>query len=99
MRFDCGQPHNTHPPSPKVRRHAPLRPNPGHPFRSLIATEASIHCADVRRTAGVHKERDPQIVEAVELGGIRTCLGVPMVKDNKLIGALLFSARGPLIYR
>ena len=26
---------------------------------------------------------------AIELGGIRTCLGVPMLKDNKLIGALL----------
>jgi GAF domain-containing protein len=36
-----------------------------------------------------YQEGDPQLVEAVELGGIRTSLGVPMLKENSLIGALL----------
>ena len=33
--------------------------------------------------------RDPATVAAVELGGIRTFLAVPMLKENELIGALI----------
>src|SRR5262249_40429352 len=33
-------------------------------------------------------ERHPRAVEAVEIAGIRTTLGVPMVKDNELIGII-----------
>jgi adenylate cyclase len=51
-------------------------------------TKQVIHLPDVAALPA-YKERDPQIVEAVELGGIRTCLGVPMLKENNLIGALL----------
>ena len=40
-------------------------------------------------TLPIYLEGDPQIVEAVELGKMRTCLGVPMLKDNNLIGAVL----------
>ena len=32
-------------------------------------------------------QRDPRCVAAVELGGVRTLLGVPMLKENELIGA------------
>jgi class 3 adenylate cyclase len=40
-------------------------------------------------TLPIYQEGDPQIVEAVELGKMRTCLGVPMLKDDNLIGAVL----------
>ena len=40
-------------------------------------------------TLPIYQEGDPQIVEAVELGKMRTCLGVPMLKDENLIGAVL----------
>src|SRR5262249_5377208 len=46
------------------------------------------HVADAAALPG-YTERDPQIVEPVELGGIRTCLVVPMLKDSNLIGALV----------
>ena len=46
------------------------------------------HVADIM-TLPIYQEGDPQIVEAVELGKMRTCLGVPMLKDNNLIGAVL----------
>ena len=39
--------------------------------------------------AAMQLHRGRQIVEPVELGGIRTCLGVPMLKNNNLIGALV----------
>src|SRR5262249_49590632 len=66
----------------------PFRPGPSHPFRRLVVTKQIFHVEDAAALPG-YLERDPQIVEPVELGGIRTCLGVPMLKDNNLIGALV----------
>ena len=80
--------HNTPPAFAESRRRGPFRPNPGHPFRTLAETKQVFHLADVTALPG-YKERDPQIVEPVELGGIRTCLGVPMLKEDNLIGALI----------
>jgi GAF domain-containing protein len=80
--------HNTPPAFAESRKRAPFRPNPGHPFRSLVDTKQVFHVPDAAALAA-YKERDPQIVEPVELGGIRTCLGVPMLKDNNLIGTLV----------
>ena len=80
--------HNTPPAFAESRKRAPFRPNPSHPFRRLVVTKQVFHVPDVA-SLPAYKERDPQIVEAVELGGIRTCLGVPMLKENSLIGALL----------
>jgi len=36
-----------------------------------------------------YAERDPLVVFAVETGRVRTILGVPMLKDNELIGAII----------
>jgi hypothetical protein len=36
-----------------------------------------------------YTERDPLVVLAVETGGVRTFLGVPMLKENELLGAVL----------
>jgi GAF domain-containing protein len=80
--------HNTPSAFAESRKRGPFRPNPGHPFRGLVETKEVFHVADVAALPG-YKARDPQIVEPVELGGIRTCLGVPMLNDNKLIGALV----------
>ena len=80
--------HNRPPAFAESRTRAPFRPNPSHPYRRLVVTKQVFHLPDVAALPA-YKERDPQIVEAVELGGIRTCLGVPMLKENNLIGALL----------
>jgi two-component system, NtrC family, sensor kinase len=80
--------HNTPPAFAESRERGPFRPNSGHPFRNLVETKEAFHVADVAALQA-YKERDPQVVETVELGGIRTCLGVPMLKDNNLIGALV----------
>ena len=34
------------------------------------------------------EERHPAVVAAVELGGVRTFLAVPMLKENELVGRL-----------
>ena len=80
--------HNTPRAFADTRARAPFRPNAGHPFRSLAETKQVFHVADIM-TLPIYLEGDPQIVEAVELGKMRTCLGVPMLKDNNLIGAVL----------
>jgi two-component system, NtrC family, sensor kinase len=33
-------------------------------------------------------ERHPIMVEAVELGGVRTVVGVPMIHENELVGLI-----------
>ena len=80
--------HNTPRAFGDIRKRAPFRPNKGHPFRSLAETKQMFHVADIM-TLPIYQEGDPQIVEAVELGKMRTCLGVPMLKDDNLIGAVL----------
>jgi GAF domain-containing protein len=44
-----------------------------------------------RSNPGYAIERDPGSVAAVELGGVRTVLYVPMLKDNEVVGAFTLS--------
>jgi GAF domain-containing protein len=80
--------HNTPPAFAESRKRGPFRPGPTHPFSRLVVTKQILHVDDVAALPG-YLERDPQIVEPVELGGIRTCLVIPMLKDANLIGALV----------
>ena len=47
-----------------------------------------LHVLDVKETEG-YRKRIPSLVAAVELGGARTCLLVPMVKDDALVGVIV----------
>ena len=78
--------HNT----PPALRRAPRRPRPDQPSGRMIANKTVIHVADVAAEQA-YIERDPETVAAVELGGIRTFLAVPMVKENELIGSFSLS--------
>ena len=53
----------------------------------MVATKAVIHIADMAASQDYIERRDREIVAAVELGGVRTVLGVPMLKENELIGS------------
>ena len=53
----------------------------------MIATKAVVHIADLAAESAYIKERHPAFVAAVELGGVRTALYVPMLKENELIGS------------
>ena len=81
--------HNTPPAFAESRRRTPLRPKPSHPFSRMGATKQVIHCVDAAALPGYMEKTDPEVVEAVELGGVRTFLCVPMLKENELLGALL----------
>src|SRR5262249_5052599 len=51
-------------------------------------TKQIVQVADLSATQGYAK-RDPLVVAAVELGGVRTLLGVPVLKEDELKGAII----------
>src|SRR6516165_4437231 len=57
-------------------------------LRACCVLKKSVQIADRAATPG-YTQRDPLIVAAVEEGGVRTIFGVPMLKDNNLIGAIV----------
>jgi GAF domain-containing protein len=59
----------------------------GTPLDDVIGTKQTIHIADLAGTQA-YAERHAAVVEAVELGGIRTTVLVPMLKDNELVGLI-----------
>jgi GAF domain-containing protein len=54
----------------------------------LAATKEVVQIADLRALER-YVNRDPFVVAAVELAGIRTLLAVPMLKEDHLIGAIV----------
>ena len=68
-----------------ARSYAPFRPSPKHYFGRTLATKTVLHVADLT-TEQPYVERHPAYVAAVELGGARTYLIVPMLKQNEPIG-------------
>jgi GAF domain-containing protein len=79
--------HNTPAAFAEARRRSPFRANLETPFGRMIATKTAIQVANLAAEQ-VYTERNPWTVAGVELGGVRTMLAVPMLKDNELIGAL-----------
>jgi class 3 adenylate cyclase len=78
--------HNTPPAFAEVRRRSPIRLRPRSPVSRMLATKTTVHVADLAAEPMYAEERDPAFVLAVEFGGIRTLLLVPMLKENELIG-------------
>ena len=64
-----------------------FHPAPGGALDAVMKTGQTAHLSDLA-AARSYVERHPRMVEAVEIAGIRTTLGVPMVKDNKLVGII-----------
>src|SRR5262245_27110745 len=71
----------------EARRRGPIHPAPGGDFAKLIRTKRTVQTADLAATRP-YAERVPAVVDAVELGGVRTIVVVPMLKNNDLVGAI-----------
>src|SRR6516164_1613731 len=65
-----------------------IRDIPGTPLSRIAETKAVIHTADLRAEQA-YIERSPRIVSLVEDAGARSLLGVPMLKEGELIGAIV----------
>jgi two-component system, NtrC family, sensor kinase len=79
--------HDVPPAFSEARRRTLLHPPPGGPLAEVIRTKQAVQVADLAATP-VYAERSPPVVDAVELGGIRTQVTVPLLKDNELIGVI-----------
>src|SRR5262249_53631169 len=71
----------------KVRRRGPFHPPAGGAFDQVIRTKQTVQTADMAASQA-YAERHPVTVDAVELGGVRTIVTVPMLKDNEVIGLI-----------
>ena len=81
--------HNTPPAFAEVRRRLPLRTAPENLIGRMVTTKMVVHVADLAAEQAYIDQRSPQYVAAVELGGVRTFLAVPMLKENELVGAFI----------
>jgi GAF domain-containing protein len=71
----------------EARRRGPFHPPPGGPLNEVIRSKQTVHTPDMAATKA-YAERQPVTVAGVELGGVRTAVNVPMLKDNELIGII-----------
>src|SRR5262249_23030277 len=81
--------HNIPPAFAKLRRRSPFRPGPKNPIGRMVATKAVVHVADLAAEQRYVERRDPAMIAAVELGGVRTFVAVPMLKEGELVGAVI----------
>ncbi|MGA9081844.1 MAG: GAF domain-containing protein, partial [Pseudolabrys sp.] len=65
----------------------PKRFGPGTAFARVAETKQTVHVIDVKEEPA-YIEGEPVLVAAVSLGGFRTLVNVPMLKENELIGTI-----------
>jgi signal transduction histidine kinase/DNA-binding FrmR family transcriptional regulator len=68
----------------EATRSGKYQPGPRNPVSKLFETRQAVHIADYREHEA-YITHDPMAVIAVECGGIRTLLIVPLMSDGKLI--------------
>jgi GAF domain-containing protein len=77
-----------HPPAfAEFLQKGPHRPSQHNPITRVIETSRALHIDDYRADPA-YLNHDPLAVAGVEIGGIRTLLVVPMIKDDELLGAI-----------
>jgi two-component system, NtrC family, sensor kinase len=69
----------------------PIHPHPKTNMGRMIRTKSVVHITDLAAESAYIEQREPGIVAAVEIGGVRTLLAVPMLNENGLIGAILLA--------
>ncbi len=90
--------HNTPPVFAEARRTVPyFSPGPKNPVCHMMTTKTVVHVDDVAATEA-YADREPAAVASVELGGTRTLMIVPMLKDNELVGACMLARQEVLSF-
>jgi signal transduction histidine kinase len=69
------------------RLHPVFRPGPSTGLGRVAATKQTAHISDITAEQA-YIDGDPTFVMGVKLGGYRTVLSVPMLKENRLVGAI-----------
>ena len=80
--------HNTPPAFGELRTRLLHQPGSKSLISRMITTKSPVHVADLAAEPA-YAEREPRYVSAVEIGGVRTFLAVPMLKETELVGAFV----------
>ena len=75
------------PPAFVEARRQPWRPSPDIPMGRMLATNTVTHVVDMAAEHG-YADRNPTLVQSVQIGGTRSYMAVPMLKENNFIGAI-----------
>src|SRR5262245_53676389 len=76
--------HNAPPAFAEIRKRGPIRPGPKAALTRILRTKQVVHVPDVALDEG-YIARDPLFVSGVEVGGFRSFLIVPMLKETEVI--------------
>ena len=77
--------HNT--PRALIEARRVVRLNPKLPFGRMVATKAAVQVPDITAEEAYVVGRDPRLALPIQIGGARTVLVVPMLKEGEVIGA------------
>ncbi len=80
--------HNTPAALAEFFRRAPIRPGPNLPLSRAASTKRPVQSIDVT-TEQFYLDGDPVATAGASLGGTRTVLAVPMLKESEVIGAIV----------
>jgi GAF domain-containing protein len=72
----------------RLRREPVIPAGPKNPLTRIASTRQVQHIADLTQE-DAYIEREPAFVPIVEVAGARTFLGVPMLKEKELVGAIV----------
>jgi two-component system, NtrC family, sensor kinase len=64
-----------------------ITPGTGTGLGRVVQTKKVVHVADVTAESA-YRDRDPMRTAAAEVGGVRTLLVVPMLKEHELVGGI-----------
>jgi GAF domain-containing protein len=92
--FHAASLHNAPAAFAEDRKRGLIRPGPRNALGRLIRTNQVVHIADVMAEQA-YIEGDPLFVTAVKLGGYRTILAVPMLRESELVGAIVIYRQEP----
>ena len=80
--------HDVPPAYAAFRRRERVQPHPGSGHAEVVRTKQVVHIEDLRTTPA-YLDGDPAVVAVTEVGGARSMLLVPMLKDVELIGVIV----------
>jgi GAF domain-containing protein/HAMP domain-containing protein len=79
--------HDVPPAFAEAQAHGVFHPAPDGVLGEVMRTKQTAHLADLAATRA-YAERHPALTDAVDLGGIRTIVAVPLLKDGALVGII-----------
>src|SRR5215813_1482121 len=83
--FELAATYNSPPALVEERVRAPYILQPGSPPDRMVKTKSAVHIVDLA-SSEFYLSGDPRAVTGVELGGVRTLVLVPMLKDAEVVG-------------